>query len=200
MIYSNDLEKNDNIYLIKAKKKSENIISKKIYYMLRSGISSGNLEELNNNNGISLSLLGFYLPYNDKIILGWNGYSYYKKKQNNSEIPERNCNNIDERKYTGRYFYGGSYLQFKDKIGDGLYWRIDAGFTAWGNTDEITIPLFSPIRHLGVGFLTGIGYSWETKSNPILLELNYNVHHYGGGDGPEPYRVRWVTISIGSLF
>ena len=98
----------------------------------------------------------------------------------------------DGNSRTTRNMYGFSYLQFVDEIGKGFYWRADSGLTGWERNNAA--------GHLGFGILLGGGYAWKISSAKILLELDYHVHRYGGGDGPDAYNIRWGTITVGGLF
>jgi len=173
-------------YLEETRKriKSEKINYKNFYYMARLGIAFD--DDTIDSHSYTASVLGFYWPINDKILIGING------SVTEEQLFIDPVSTMTGYSRTTRYMYGFSYLQFVDEIGKGFYWRADSGLTGWERNNAA--------GHLGFGILLGGGYAWNISSAKILLELDYHVHRYGGGDGPDAYNIRWGTITVGGLF
>ena len=171
-------------YLEETRKNINTKTNKSFYYMATGGIAN----EEYYGNGIAISLLGFYAPINNKVLLGFNQTAYAK------DVSDVGCNDWDD--YCDIWFYrrlyAFSYLEFDKKIGEGLFWRVDFGYA---NREFMDIDIFeSYVRSNGTGLLVGVGYGWDNSNSNLLLEFDYHIDFYGGDS------VDWFALTIGGLF
>ncbi len=203
--YSNKL-KAARAYLEKTRKKNNNQEKeiKKFYYMLSGGIAQ---EEHLNEIDYAGSFLGFYWKIKEKALLGFN--QTFKMKHIGAfeyQDPDGACGDWwDCDVWFYRRLYGISYIDFQKKIGDGLYWRIDGGYTNW---EYIDVTDFSSYyKNDGLGILVGVGYGF----NNLLIEFDYHLHLItermnpvsymtGLSDNNDQDYISWWNFSIGKLF
>ena len=194
------------VYLEETRKKINNQEKeiKKFYYMLSGGIAQ---EEQLNEIDYSGSFFGFYWEIKDKALLGFN--QTFKMKHIGAfeyQDPDGACGDWwDCDVWFYRRLYGISYINFQKKIGDGLYWRIDGGYTNW---EYIDVTDFSSYyKNDGLGILVGVGYGF----NNLLIEFDYHLHLItermnpvsyitGLSDNNDQDYISWWNFSIGKLF
>ena len=194
------------VYLEETRKKINNQEKeiKKFYYMLSGGIAQ---EEQLNEIDYAGSFLGFYWEIKDKALLGFN--QTFKMKHIGAfeyQDPDGACGDWwDCDVWFYRRLYGISYINFQKKIGDGLYWRIDGGYTNW---EYIDVTDFSSYyKNDGLGILVGVGYGF----NNLLIEFDYHLHLItermnpvsyitGLSDNNDQDYISWWNFSIGKLF
>ena len=194
------------VYLEETRKKNNNQEKeiKKFYYMLSGGIAQ---EEQLNEIDYAGSFLGFYWKIKDKALLGFN--QTFKMKHIGAfeyQDPDGACGDWwDCDVWFYRRLYGISYINFQKKIGDGLYWRIDGGYTNW---EYIDVTDFSSYyKNDGLGILVGVGYGF----NNLLIEFDYHLHLItermnpvsymtGLSDNNDQDYISWWNFSIGKLF
>jgi len=63
-----------------------------------------------------------------------------------------------------------SFIQYIDKFGSGLYYRIDAGYAE----SIINSDVYNELKN-GFGILIGVGYSFDYTHTRLLLGLNYTI-------------------------
>ena len=165
-------------------------IDNNFYYMLNGGIAQ---EEQLNDIDYAASFLGFYWNIQDNILLGFNQTNKIKHIGNlDGTLPcENTYDGCDLWFY--RRLYGISYIEFQKKIGDGLFWRIDAGYANSGHVDIANVLALQVPGHDdrgGIGILAGVGYGF----NNLLLEFDYHLHQFDGDN------ISWWNFSIGKLF
>ena len=131
---------------------------------------------------VAFDMLGFYVPTSSKNIVGF--------------VISMSADRfafLDEYVQINQYLYGISNIHFTGKeIGDGFFYRLDAGIakTAISASDQITLS-----SDAGMGVLGALGYSIPISSETrLLLGASYSIRSV------ESEETSIVTFEIGALF